>query len=64
MKKPRVLPMFFYLTCLMALHLLACGDTEATETETIRPLNPSDTLGSTAASTGELEAFILRIESV
>lgn len=63
MKKPRVLPLLFYLTCLMALYLLACGDAEDTETETIRPLNPSDTLASTTERTGEVEAFILRLES-
>ena len=64
MKQPSILLMCFYLTCLFVLSFLACGDAEDTKTETIRPLNPSDTPGSTTESTGEVEAFILRIESV
>ncbi len=67
MKKPRVLPLFFYFTCLMALFLLACGDAEDMESETslsLNPTNPTDTLDSTTESTGELDAFIFRVEDI
>lgn len=64
MKKPRILPLFFCLTCLFILCFLACGSREDVETETANPLHPMGTPGLTTDSIGELDALILRTESI
>lgn len=64
MKKPCILPLFFYFRCLVVLCFLACGVEEDVETEATNPLNPSGTLGAATDSTRELDALVLRIESV
>lgn len=55
--------LFFYLTCLFVLCFLACGGGEDVKTETTNPLDPIDTSSLTTDSTGELDAFILQVES-
>lgn len=64
MKKPRILPLFCYLICLFVLCFLACGGGEDVETETTNPLDPTDTSSLTTDRTGELDALILRLESI
>ena len=64
MKNPRILPLFCYLICLFVLCFLACGGGEDVETEMTNPLAPTDTSSLTTDRTGELDAFILRLESI
>ena len=64
MKNPRILPLFCYLICLFVLCFLACGGGEDVETEMTNPLAPTDTSSLTTDRTGELDALILRLESI
>ena len=64
MKNSRILPLLFYLIGLFVLCFLACGGGEDVETETTNPLDPTDTSSLPTDRTGELDALILRVESI